>query len=150
MKRLYKSRKEKVIDGVCGGIAEYFEVDPVLVRIVFVLFFFAGGAAFLAYIVGMIIMQRRPQEGEEGQESGDAKHVDAEVISENDGKQARANPGSLIIGLILIAIGAFFLLENLHIFRGFYWWFRHNFWDWVIPGIVVAFGVALIVRSTEK
>lgn len=150
MKRLYKSRKEKVIDGVCGGIAEYFEVDPVLVRIVFVLFFFVGGAAFLAYIIGMIIMKRQPQEGEEGQETSDAKSVDAEVVTGEGSKPARANPGSLVFGLILIAIGSFFLLENLHIFRGFYWWFRHNFWDWVIPGIVVAFGVALIVRSTDK
>ena len=57
MKRLYKSRRNKVIDGVCGGVAEYFDVDPVLIRIIFVLFFFFGGSGLLAYIVGIRNMQ---------------------------------------------------------------------------------------------
>jgi phage shock protein C len=48
MKRLYKSRKEKIVDGVCGGIAEYFDTDPVLVRIIFVLFTFVGGSGIIA------------------------------------------------------------------------------------------------------
>ena len=63
MKKLYKSRKNKVVDGVCGGIAEYLDVDPVLIRLIAVLFFFTGGATLIAYIVGMIIMPNQPLQG---------------------------------------------------------------------------------------
>ncbi len=64
-KRLYKSNKNKMIDGVCGGIAEYFNVDPTLVRLAAVLFCVAGGSGLLAYIVAAIIIPRAP-EGIEG------------------------------------------------------------------------------------
>ena len=64
-KRLYKSNKNKMIDGVCGGIAEYFNVDPTLVRLAAVLFCVAGGSGLLAYIVAAIIVPRAP-EGIEG------------------------------------------------------------------------------------
>ena len=59
-KKLYKSNKNKMIDGVCGGIAEYFDVDPTLVRIGLVLFSAMGGAGVLAYIVMAIIVPRDP------------------------------------------------------------------------------------------
>lgn len=59
-KRLYKSRKDKVIDGLAGGIAEYLGVDPVIVRLVFVALIFAGGAGLIIYIIGMFIVPRAP------------------------------------------------------------------------------------------
>lgn len=59
-KRLYKSSKNKMIDGVCAGIAEYFNIDPTLVRLAAVALLFAGGSAVIAYIVAMIIMPRDP------------------------------------------------------------------------------------------
>jgi len=55
-KRLQRSRDEKLIAGVCGGIAEYFDVDPVIVRVAFVLFTLFGGAGVLLYIVLWVIM----------------------------------------------------------------------------------------------
>ncbi len=58
-KRLYKSR-EKMIAGVCGGIAEYINIDPTLVRLAWVLLFFAGCTGLLAYIVAAIIMPEKP------------------------------------------------------------------------------------------
>jgi phage shock protein C len=60
VKRLYKSRTERMIDGVCGGIAEYFGVDPTLVRIATVLLVLAGGAGVVLYIAGMILMPMNP------------------------------------------------------------------------------------------
>jgi len=57
-KRLYKS-KEKMLFGVCGGIADYFGVDPTIVRLITVLLFFSG-APILAYIIGAIIMPEAP------------------------------------------------------------------------------------------
>lgn len=59
-KRLYKSSKNKMIDGVCAGIAEYFNIDPTLIRLAAVALLFAGGSAVIAYIVAMIIMPRDP------------------------------------------------------------------------------------------
>ena len=55
-KRLYRSRKEKVIAGVCGGLAEYFGVDPTLIRLIFVLFLLVGGSACLVYLAMWLIV----------------------------------------------------------------------------------------------
>jgi phage shock protein C len=59
-KRLYRSRSERMISGVCGGIAEYFSVDPTLIRLLFVLFAFAGGPGLIAYIILAIIVPEEP------------------------------------------------------------------------------------------
>ena len=58
--RLYKSNTNKMIDGVCGGLAEYFNVDPTLVRLGWVVFCALGGSGILAYIVAAVIIPRNP------------------------------------------------------------------------------------------
>ena len=60
MKKLYRSRKNRMIGGVCGGIAEYFNIDPVIVRVIAVAFFFMGGSAVLAYFIGLIVVPNEP------------------------------------------------------------------------------------------
>src|SRR3989338_8854257 len=55
-KRLYRSKKERIIAGVCGGIAEYFNVDPSIVRLLWALFALMGGSGILAYIIAWIII----------------------------------------------------------------------------------------------
>ena len=60
-KRLYKSNNNKMIDGVCGGIAEYFDIDPTVVRLAWVLFCTLGGSGIFAYIIAAIIIPRAPQ-----------------------------------------------------------------------------------------
>lgn len=60
-KRLYKSNSNKMIDGVCAGIAEYFNIDPTLVRLGAVVLCCMGGSGVLAYIIAMIIIPRRPE-----------------------------------------------------------------------------------------
>ncbi|MBR2500346.1 MAG: PspC domain-containing protein [Clostridia bacterium] len=62
MKRLYKSRINKKICGVCGGLAEYFEIDSTLVRLALVVFTCLGGAGILAYIIAAIIMPYKDAE----------------------------------------------------------------------------------------
>ena len=59
-KKLYKSNKDIKIDGVCAGIAEYFNIDPTIVRLAVVAICFAGGSGVLAYIIAAIIMPRDP------------------------------------------------------------------------------------------
>ena len=59
-KKLYRSNTDKKLAGVCGGIAEYFNIDPTLVRLGWVLFSLLGGSGLLAYIIAAIIMPERP------------------------------------------------------------------------------------------
>ena len=66
-KRLYKSNKNKMLDGVCAGIAEYFNIDPTLVRLGAVALTLAGGSGVLAYIIAMIIVPRDPNEDQDPQ-----------------------------------------------------------------------------------
>ena len=60
-RRLYKSNENKMIDGVCGGLAEYFDIDPTLVGLGWVLFCALGGSGILAYIIAAIVIPRNPQ-----------------------------------------------------------------------------------------
>ena len=59
-KRLYRSRKERVIGGVCGGMGKYFNMDPVIMRLIGAVLFFFGGIGFLAYIIAWIIVPEEP------------------------------------------------------------------------------------------
>ncbi len=65
MKKLYRSKKERIIGGFCGGLAEYFQVDPVLVRIIFVIAVFINGVGVLLYLAGLIIVPNNPDENGE-------------------------------------------------------------------------------------
>jgi len=60
MKKLNRSRDERMIAGVCGGIGEYFDIDPTLIRLLAVAFILAGGSGILGYIVGWIIIPEAP------------------------------------------------------------------------------------------
>jgi len=60
VKRLFRSKKDRMIAGVCGGLASYIGIDPTLVRLLFVLGLFAVGGTFFAYIVMMIVIPEEP------------------------------------------------------------------------------------------
>ncbi len=60
-KRLYKSATDKKLDGVCAGIAEYFNMDPTVIRLLWVLGTLFVGAGVLAYIVAALVMPRKPE-----------------------------------------------------------------------------------------
>lgn len=59
VKKLYRSKKNKVIAGVCGGIGEYLGIDPVVVRVIWVVFALAYGAGLLAYIIAWILIPEK-------------------------------------------------------------------------------------------
>ena len=147
MKRLYKSQKSKIIAGVCGGIAEYLDVDPVLVRLIAVLFFFTGGATLIAYIVGMIIMPDQPLIGTSNA-GADQTLGEKPIPDMNSGNRNRA--GSLIIGVIMIVFGLHFLLRNIPFFHPYYWWFWDMGWKFFWPSALVLVGLYVILRGTRK
>ena len=59
-KRLYRSKRDVMICGVCGGIAEYFDIDPTIVRLVAVVLVFGWGSGLISYLVGAIIIPKNP------------------------------------------------------------------------------------------
>ena len=138
MNRLYKSRKNKVIAGVCGGIGEYFDVDPVLVRLIAVVFLFTGGAALLAYFLGMVIMPKQPLEG-----SDETSQPSAQA-------ESQGHAASLVIGIILIVCGAHFLLRNIPFFHSYYWWFWDMGWHFFWPSVLIAVGLLVILGGARR
>ena len=145
MKRLYKSRKNCVIDGVCGGIGEYLDVDPVLVRIVAVIFLFVGGSALIAYIIGMIIIPKAPIEAGETEETSVGRATPVTERPEGFGKA-----GGLIFGIILIAFGFHFLMRNIPFFNQYYWRFWNLGWHFFWPSVLVLVGLLVIFKGTRK
>ena len=141
-KRLRRSEKDSMLFGVAGGMAEYFDTDPTLMRAAWVvLVLVSAGTAIIAYIAMAIIMPE--QEAESGQ-SSQAADGNAEDVSEDAAEdvphnrdEGRWTAGRKLLGLILIALGGIFLLSNLGIFS---WWRWDVFW----PLILIAIGAALI------
>ena len=60
-KKLYKSNVDKKIDGVCGGVGEYFDIDPTLVRLAWVFVTLFAGAGLIAYIIAALVIPRKPE-----------------------------------------------------------------------------------------
>jgi phage shock protein PspC (stress-responsive transcriptional regulator) len=118
-KRLYRSNRNSVIAGVCGGIGEYFDIDPVMVRIIAVLLLLAKGVGLIAYVVAWIAMPVRP--------------ADEPVRPAPKSEISKYLPG-----IILIALGVIFLVDNL------FWWFHFGY---IWPLGLVAIGVILVFKS---
>jgi phage shock protein C len=135
--QLRRSRRDRVFFGVCGGIAEYFTIDPVLVRLAFVIVTLAGGAGVLAYIVLAIVM---PESEPVPTGSGEGPFLTEGTPQTNPMAGRNA---SMIGALILIGIGMLFLIDNLRWFG----WFRPGlFW----PLILIGIGAGLLAkRSTD-
>lgn len=60
-RRLYRSRREKVIAGVCGGVADYFGIDPVIPRLVWVILVLGAGIGILAYLICWVVIPQAPE-----------------------------------------------------------------------------------------
>ena len=58
MKRLYRTPKDRILGGVCGGIGKYFNIDPVIIRLIWALFIFCCGFGILLYIISWIIIPK--------------------------------------------------------------------------------------------
>ncbi|MFO7815950.1 MAG: PspC domain-containing protein [Halanaerobiales bacterium] len=99
-KKIYRSRDNRVLGGVCGGIGEYFEIDPVIVRLIFLIMFFVGGVGFLGYIIAWIIIPERPLDYDENE-----VEIDEEAAKKLKEKRMK------ILGYILFGLGIFFILE---------------------------------------
>ncbi|MGD2158469.1 MAG: PspC domain-containing protein [Anaerolineales bacterium] len=77
-KRLYRSRDERMIAGVCGGLGEYLSIDPTIIRLLFVLSTFWGGSGFIAYLVMMVLIPEEPLERVKAEPEPAIETVEAE------------------------------------------------------------------------
>ncbi|MBI3587167.1 MAG: PspC domain-containing protein [Ignavibacteriales bacterium] len=136
-KRLYRSQKDKVIAGVAGGVAEYLNIDPVLVRIGFIVTTFMGGFGFLTYIIAWIVIPEGPV-GEPMQTPTDS--TTGTTPPQQEFRRERDRRGSVVGGLVLIVMGSLFLADNfLPHFRVWDYW----------PLIFVAVGAGLLWKSVR-
>jgi phage shock protein C len=113
-KRLTRSRNHKIIGGVCGGLGEYFGIDPIIFRFVFFALLMAGGSSFLIYLILLMVIPKEPLFRTEivnrqaTPERDDDGFPDTDLRREEDDSSSR-----LVIGLLLIAAGVLILLYNL-------------------------------------
>jgi phage shock protein C len=145
MKRLYRSRENRVIAGVCGGLAEYLDVDPVLVRLIAVLLLFVGGGSLIAYILGMIIIPDQSKVTAAGLEPSSIPKPPGAASVESAGQT-----GGLIVGSILILLGLTFLLRKIPFFHQYYWWFWNMGWNFLWPSVLIAIGLLIILRAARN
>ncbi len=153
-RRLYRSRSDRMLGGVAGGVAAYLQVDPALTRLAFAVLVLAAGAGFLLYIIAWIVIPEEPLGGaapaappaapaaETGADPGAALlPVAAPTPAPPQKPRASGTRGArLVVGAILVAVGCILLLDwalpDLH----------HFFW----PGAIIAFGLGLLVYGAHR
>ena len=135
-KRLYRSRQQRILAGVCGGLGEHFDVDPVFVRILTVILTFAHGIGLIAYLVAWIAMPKAPVTAANSQQSESPSDTPVEIQPQREPLVWRI----YLPGLIFIILGVVFLMDH------FFWWFH---WHHVWPVLLIVAGAAMIWRSIK-
>jgi phage shock protein C len=149
---LVKSKTDKVILGVCGGIAEYFKVDPVIVRLAFVVLILLDGVGIWLYIILAIIMPEAEQadlpqkdiiekniEGMTEQVKGAIERMD----DEDEKPAQKKSENTTWLGVILILLGAYFLLNSFH----FLSWVRSDLF-WAL--LLILIGIGLLFKRAVR
>ncbi|MFW6035738.1 MAG: PspC domain-containing protein [Halanaerobiales bacterium] len=150
-KKIYRSRRDRFLSGVCGGLGEYLDIDSTWIRLAFVLLALARGISVLFYIIAWIVIPEKPLDKEEETEFFEAKVSDEEaedvesgkdknkeIIIESDNEEKNEKK-QRTIGFILVAVGGLFLFDN---------WYHFN-WEKLWPLIIVALGFGLLVKGVR-
>jgi phage shock protein PspC (stress-responsive transcriptional regulator) len=138
-KTLYRSQEQQMIGGVCGGLAEHFDIDPTWLRLLAVLLIFASGFGLVAYLVAWIIIPRGPLP----QATAAAAAANAQVIPPTPPRATSSAPArspGMIIGIVLVLVGLIFLFDHL------FFWFD---WAYVWPLVLIGLGVVLVYHSIK-
>ena len=142
-RRLYKSPDDRVISGIAGGMAEYFHIDPVFVRIGwFVSVFITGGISLLAYLV-MIFIVPKGRYQPSGQSEPEVSPISSDTVELEPDMNDRKERRRYILGICLVVAGIGLLIYNLDIF---------DFVDWgILAAIsVIGVGAAIIYASVRQ
>lgn len=131
-RRLYRSRRERIVAGVAGGLGEYLGLDPVIVRLFFILFALANGSGVLLYAILWVLLPAAP--GTELAADGAA--------GPRTYRRLDARGRNLLVGGTLIGLGVIFLARQL----GIWWLDLYRLW----PLLLIAAGVALLLDRTRS
>ena len=147
---LKRNQRTAVLGGVAAGLGDYFDVDPVLMRLGFVLLTFASAIGLLFYVICWVLM---PTDDARGVHPSAADNVvkDVRAAGEkvaSDVRAARASGrGQMIGGAVLVGLGLMLLADRFSWMFDWPYWLRFgNLW----PLILVAIGVAMLMRSREE
>ncbi|HEY8498503.1 MAG TPA: PspC domain-containing protein [Limnochordales bacterium] len=144
---LFRPRQQSVIFGVCAGLGQYFDVDPVLIRLLFILLAFAGGFGIVAYVALAVVMPSERSVGRDSrtvlqenvQELREAAAVAGQELAETVRRARAAGRRRQLLGLALVVLGGVLLLGRL----GFFWWLR---WELLWPLLLMGLGMLLLLR----
>lgn len=119
-KQLFRSLDNKMLGGVCGGIAEYFEIDPSLVRLIFVVITLLGGSGLLVYIVLWLVMPT-PKSNTNPSDVVHQNAAEMKATAAKLGRELKVGQGTTMSfgGIFLILIGLILLAKYLGFFRLF-------------------------------
>jgi phage shock protein C len=137
---LYRCRHDRRIAGVAAGVAEFFDLDPTLVRLVWFLSIFFGGFGLLLYIVMAIIVPNEPLSEEELRAESS---VDAGSPHRHAGRSGNGGLGLTFVGLALIVFGGLALANTFFV----EWGYSGSF---VWPGFILAIGVLLVAAAVRR
>ncbi|MGB2955636.1 MAG: PspC domain-containing protein [Anaerolineales bacterium] len=142
--KLYRSVSNQMIGGVCGGLGAYVNIDPVFVRLLFVLLLFGTDFGFILYLLLWILIP------EEGKDYGfkDDSFSDRVKSMGNDVQKAVTQPhpqSGLILGAGLIIIGGIIFLDRLN-----FSWLSWMDFDILWPLILIAGGIVLLIRIRRE
>lgn len=144
-KKLQRSKNNKVIAGVCGGIAEYFSIDPTVVRLVWVVIGLAYGFGLVAYIIAAIIMpEKKTEHGTNNFNQGETDGSSSEFNPnewKDEPQKFDSDKSRVIIG------GAIILLGVLFLFREFFSLFDIKY---LVPVILIVIGFGIIYKGRRN
>lgn len=136
-KKLYRSRTNSMIAGVCGGLAEYFDIDASLVRVGAVLFTLAWGSGLLAYVILWLIVAQKPLESSVMESEGGQK----EAVKADESNELERDKGVLFVGIILTVLGVLLLMNN---YLSFAWLSFRRLW----PLLIIFVGLMIIMKGS--
>jgi phage shock protein PspC (stress-responsive transcriptional regulator) len=149
--RLARSQSDKVLGGVCAGLGDYLNIDPVFVRIFFILLTILDGIGFMLYLILWIVMPLENQADQDSKFEMNQVGDRARQMGNEFGQAVRSpNPqAAKYLGIGLILAGVFFFAERLvrqFDLRWFAWVNRDAFW----AALLVAAGTVLLVRAIKE
>ena len=144
-KRLYRSCKDRILGGVAGGVAEYFDFDPAVTRLVFALIMITTGFGFLAYLVAWLVIPQDPscttkQSGVD-EIKDHAEKVADDIRKAAEGTRMRQGDVAMWVGLTVLVLGLLFLAQSIlgsFVFK-FFW-----------PLWLILIGLILLVNSFKR